>query len=115
MYASKTAGKNIFRQTIKRKDKVDNIYCFIYRYRDKGTFKTGDTLSINLPTQNVHISLTSRDKVKTGNEAHDAFYMETQPRKYRVWFADDAHKTPLRIDGAVGFGSTSLIMTAYEQ
>jgi len=112
---TKTAGDQVTRQTIKRNEVVDNIYCFIYRYRDKGNFAMNDELGINLPTQNVRITLTKRDKVKAGGEEYNAFFMESQPKKYRLWFADDVNKTPLRIDGAVGFGSTSMIMTGYEK
>lgn len=101
-------------QIIEKKDRVDNIYCFIYRSRAYGQFKVGESFEITLPTQDIVIKLEKMAKLKIGGEAYEAYYMKSQPSKYQVWFDSREKKIPLRINGAVGFGDTAMIMIKYE-
>jgi hypothetical protein len=92
---------------------LDNIYCFIYRYRQKGKFAIGDSLTLNLPTRQIQIHLVETATLSLNGKKHEAFFMESEPRQYRVWFGSDSKKIPLRIDGAVGFGQTSMMMVEH--
>ncbi len=109
----KTAGGRSTEQVIEREGPVDNIYAFIYRYRRDGLFRTGEALTMRLPTAEVTIRLAERRTLRLGGESIEAFYLESRPRKYRLWFADSTDKIPLRIDGAVGVGRTAMVMTGY--
>jgi hypothetical protein len=92
---------------------LDNIYCFIYRYRQKGNFEMGDSLTLNLPTRQIRIRLVDTVNLSVSGKKQEAFFMESEPRQYRVWFGNDPQKIPLRIDGAVGFGQTSMVMVEH--
>jgi hypothetical protein len=111
----KTSGEENSKQVIDRKEKVDNIYCFIYRYRISGEFNIGDAFSIRLPTKDVAIELVKKTTLKTAGKNYDAYYMQSDPSTYRVWFDVSKEKVPLRINGAVGFGDTAMTMVAYKE
>ena len=111
----KTMRNNrIEEQAIQKDRPIENLYGFIYRYRTEGEFTIGDALQMNLPTANVKLKLLKKDKVKVENKEQEAFYMESDSKKYKVWFDGTDKKVPLKIDGAVGFGSTSMIMRDYQ-
>ena len=109
----KTAGGKNEEQVIKKKEPMENLYGFIYRYRKEGSFKLGDSLQMNLPTADVKLKLVKMEKVKAEDKDQEAFYMESNPKKYKVWFDTTDRKVPLRIDGAIGFGSTAMILKEY--
>lgn len=112
---TKNHGRKTTEQVIKKSGMIDNIYCFIYRYRKDGKFDPGDSLVIHLPTTDVTIDLVKLTKLKTANEIFDAYFMETVPPKYKVWFGTGEEKIPLRINGSVGISAASLTMRSYEE
>ncbi len=111
----KSVGAKTIEQVIEKSGDIDNIYCFIYRYRRDGHFRTGDTMEIPLPTKDITIRLLKKNRIAAARKVYNAFFMQSNPRKYRVWFEDNDGKTPLRIDGATGFGNTAMIMRKYER
>lgn len=111
---TKTEGKRTTEQTIDKEGMVDNIYSFIYRYRTMGNFKIGDTLDIFLPTKDIKIKLEKMMYIKVANQVFDSFYMRSQPAHYQVWFDSGEKKLPLRINGAMGLGAMSMVMTGYQ-
>jgi len=52
--------------------------------------------------------------IKGGGKKYNAYFLESDSKKYRMWFDFSSAKIPLRIDGAVGFGNTKMIMNKYE-
>lgn len=109
----KTARGKTTEQVIKRSVPLDNIYCFIFRYRIMGKFTAGENLLIHLPTQDVQFQAQNPRRLQVGGKEVDAYYMQSESAQYRVWFDTGAHKIPLRIDGAVGFGKTAMILRSY--
>ncbi|MDO8580146.1 MAG: DUF3108 domain-containing protein [Candidatus Omnitrophota bacterium] len=122
-YDTKTGRLQIVKQAegkttkhvIEGKESLDNLYGFIYRYRFQGRFKPGETLVMRLPTQNVSLKVVGDKPLDVGGKIVDCLYMESDPPKYRVWFDKEDKKVPLRIDGAVGFGKTAMIMREYKK
>lgn len=112
---TKTEGGRTSEQLIEKKGEVDNIYCFIYRYRKNGDFKIGDSFFMKLPTTDVKIKLEKETKLKTAGQTFDTFYMESDPAKYRVWFDAGEKKIPLRINGSVGINAATLTMAEYKE
>lgn len=106
----KVSGGKTTEQVIKKKGDLDNIYSFIYRYRRDGKFRIGDTLTMNLPTKDVEIGMLKKSKLKAAGKKFDAFFMQSNPKKYKVWFDSSDQRIPLRIDGSIGFGNTSMVM-----
>ncbi len=101
-------------QTINSAGWPDNIYAFIYRYRCQGTFQIGDTLAIHLPNKDINIRLVKQNSVDAAGKGYDAFYMESDPADYKIWFDTSAKKIPLRISGAIKMANTVMVMTKYE-
>ncbi len=109
-----TDGK-INEQTIEKKGTLDNIYSFIYRYRTQGQFRIGDALSLHLPTKEVTLKLQKMTKINAAGGQFDAYYMMSDPAQYEVWFDNSDQKIPLKINGAVGFGDTAMVMASYKK
>lgn len=100
-------------RVIKSLEPLDNIYCFIYRYRHLGDFSIGDAMTLNLPTQTVKLNLVDQRVFKINKEERQSFYMQSDPKEFRLWFDAGQVRIPLRIDGALGFGKTALVLRAY--
>jgi len=111
---TKHAGGKVSTQVIEKKGPIDNIYGFIYRYRQDGKFQIGEELSLNLPTKDVTVKLIKRKKMRVAGEVRNTYYMEDDSRDFRVWFDDGPEKIPVRIDGAMGLTKASLILREYE-
>lgn len=109
----KTAKGKTTEQVIKRSVPLDNIYCFIFRYRAKGKFAPGETFQIHLPTKDVQFQAQEPRGLQVGEKEIAAHYLQSDPAQYRVWFDPGARKVPLRIDGAIGFGKTAMILRKY--
>lgn len=109
----KTAKGKTTEQVINRSVPLDNIYCFIFRYRAAGKFTVGETLQIHLPTKDVQFQVQKSRRLQLEDKEVDAYYLQSDPAQYRVWFDTGAHKVPLRIDGAVGVGNATMILRSY--
>ena len=110
----KTAKGKQSEQIIENGERFGNIYGFIYRYRQRGQFKEGEEFFLHLPTRDVSFKLFEKSKFTAAGREFDAYYMNSMPKKYKVWFDSSKKKIPLMIDGAVGFGRTSMIMKDYD-
>jgi len=112
---TKTVGDKSTQQVLKKTGAIDNIYGFIWRYRQSGSFKIDDVLEISLPTTDLRIKLVKRIHLKYQGKQVDTFFMQSRPAKYKIWFDTASHKRPLRISGAVGMANTVMEMTSYEE
>lgn len=101
-------------QIIEKEGRFDNIYGFIYRYRKHGQFKDGKELDLHLPTRDVTFKLVGKGKFTAAGREFDAYLMSSESKKYKVWFDSSKKKIPLMINGAVGFGHTSMVMNNYD-
>jgi hypothetical protein len=112
---TKVAGGNTTEETLDKKPQVDNIYGAIYRYRQSGSFKIGDKMELHLPTKDVTLKLLKMDKVTAGGRKYDAYYMQSVPNAYNIWFDTSPKHIPLRITGTAGFGNTNMMITDYKE
>ena len=110
----KTSGAKRQEQTIDKAGLIDNIYAFIYRFRASGVFELNKEFAINLPTKDIKIVISKKDKMKVAGKSYDVFFMSSKPSKYKIWFDASSDKLPLKISGAVGIANTSMVMTSYE-
>jgi len=108
------SGKPVDEMVFHKDRPVDNLYCFLFRYRRSGVFKAGEEFLMNLPTQDVRFKIDGKTAAGFYPEADEAWFMESEPSKYRVWFGTGPDKIPLRIDGAVGLAKTAMILTDYK-
>ena len=111
----KTAKTVTVDQVIKKVPPIENIYGFIYRYRQNGDFKDQEeSFNLHLPTKDITIKNFGKKKLRMDKNEEDTFYMQSDPRQYSIWFASGKNKIPLRIDGAVGLNQTSMILNEYK-
>jgi len=112
---TKLAGGITTTDTISKKGPIDNIYCFIYRYRNSGTFKVGDSFLIHLPTKDIEMKSVKVMPLKVGGRTFEAFFLQSDPAKYKVWLDTSLKKIPLRINDAMGLSDTAMTMTQYKE
>jgi len=98
---------------ITKKAKIDNLYCFIYRYRLSGSFQLGSSLRLNLPTKDVSVKIVKKVNLDAAGRSFETFFFETTPAQYRLWFDTGKQKMLLRVDKPAMVGGTSMIMTDY--
>lgn len=100
-------------QTIKKTGPIDNIYCFLYRFRQETAIDQKGSFEMKLPTRDVAIEFVKQDELKAGGKTYQTLYLQSVPKEYKLWFDSGAKKVPLRIDGAMGIASTSLVIQEY--
>ena len=106
----KVSGGKTQERTIAKSEPIDNIYCFIYRYRITGNLEEGESWVMHLPTRNVKINLIKKTQLKVAKKTYDSYFMQSQAKDYQIWFDTNPAKTPLRIDGALGMNNASLVI-----
>lgn len=111
----KTAKGKTTEQVIEDGKQFDNIYGFIYRYRRFGQFKEGEEFHLHLPTRDVQLKLVERKTIEVADQIFDAYYVNSTPKKYKVWFDSSQKRIPLKIDGSLGFGHTSMVMREHRR
>ncbi len=97
-------------QILKREPPVDNIYSFLYRFRLGKAEKQGGSFILNLPTKTVKIKEAGETEISVMGEKKTALYFESDPKQYKLWFDQSPQRLPLRIDGATGLISASLVL-----
>lgn len=105
----KKAGGKTTQEVIENGGRFDNIYGYIYRQRLLGRFSPNDTYDLHLPTRDVRLKLKETGKIEVNDKRYIAFYIASEPKKYRVWFDNSPLKIPLKIDGAIGWGKMSMV------
>jgi len=111
---TKTARGQTTTTEIKKEGALDNIYGFLYRFRNGNEPALKDSVRLHLPTADVFLKVSKKTKIRAAHRLFEAFYMQSHSKEYRLWFGLDKNRTPIRIDGAIGLGSASLIMTKYQ-
>ncbi len=106
----KMAKGQTIEQAIARPHALDNLYCFIFRYRRTGKFEAGERIMIHLPTRDVQLELGDVQILRLGGRKIPTYFMRSDPPQYRVWFAADNRRMPVRIDGAVGVTKAAMII-----
>ncbi len=101
-------------EVFEKKGPMDNIYGFIYRYRQQGKFTIGEKSQIHLPNKDVTIKLVKKEPLKIGERTFDTYFMESDPGQFKIWYDTGANKLPVRIEGAIGFGKTSMVFREYK-
>lgn len=94
---------------------IDNLYCFIYRYRLRGDFTFGTSLKMNLPTKDVSIRIVKKMPISAARKVYDTFFFETVPAQFRIWFDAEGTHVPVRIENPALIGGTIMVMSGYSQ
>ncbi|MEW5894803.1 MAG: hypothetical protein AB1650_03430 [Candidatus Omnitrophota bacterium] len=108
-------GKVVDEMIFERQYPIDNLYCFLYRYRLNGVFEKGHGLTMFLPTKTVVFKIENKTEIHAAGKKREAWFMKSEPNEYRVWFGTDSDNLPLRIDGAIGLAKTAMILQRIEK
>jgi len=111
---TKRAGGKTFVTEIQKEGILDNIYGFLYRFRNTEQPVLHQVMHLHLPTADVFLEILKETKIRAAGRLFDAFYLQSRSKQYRLWFGQDKHRMPIRIDGAMGLGSAVLMMTKYQ-
>lgn len=111
---TKIAGGKTTEQVIEKAGRMENIYGFLYRYRQTGNFKIGNAVKLNLPTKNLTLKIIKQYNISIARKTYSSFFMQSDPKRYNIWFDSGSQKLPLRIDGALGMGKTSMMLEKIE-
>jgi hypothetical protein len=109
----KTVKGETTEQVIKNGRRFDNIYGFIYRYRQLGQINEREEFDLHLPTRDVKFNLVKKKEFSAGGRTFEAYHLRGTPGKINVWFDGGLKKIPLKIDGALGFGNASMVFREY--
>jgi hypothetical protein len=110
---TKTVSGKTSTDIITKDGPLENIYGFIFRYRQDGREQQDQKFLIRLPTQEVTMSYSGTRSLKTDDGNVEASFLESSPRSYRIWLDPSPRQIPLRIDGAAGFGNTAMVLKEY--
>jgi hypothetical protein len=108
----KTVKGETTEEFIEKGRTLENIYGYIYRQRTQGQFSEGEEYDLSMPTRDVTIEYAKEAKLRAAGDAH---YYRSKPKKFKLFFDQSEQKIPLRIDGAMGFGSMSMLLTGIKQ
>jgi len=110
----KREGEKITQEVFKENSRVQNIIAVVYFYRQMGNLESGKSLDFNFSKVKVKMQITKIVDFLSGDKIHQAYLLESIPRKYRVWLDTGEKRIPLRIDGSLlGFGNMAMIMREF--
>ncbi len=101
-------------QVLRSEEELGNVLLLIYRLRNDGSMKEGKVYKITLPTQKFELIVRDKRKVRVPLGTFEAFYLESEPAKYKIWLSNDSNKTPVRIQGLLPMGMIYLAATSVE-
>jgi hypothetical protein len=104
-------GKEVPDQVIESDEGLGNVLLLLYNLRNDKELKIGQVYKIVLPTQKFDLRVKDRRRLKTPLGVFDAFYLESQPAKYRIWMSSREDRLPLRIQGLIAGGMMYLLAT----
>lgn len=100
---------------IKSNEKINNIILLLYQFRYKKDYRIGDKLQFNLPTKELVILIDRETKIKVPEGRYLSIFVQSIPKRFKVWFRKNGDRIPLRIQGAIGFGNTYLALLKVDQ
>ncbi|MBU2541333.1 MAG: DUF3108 domain-containing protein [Candidatus Omnitrophica bacterium] len=87
----------------------------IYYYRQFKNIKIGRKFYLNLPLDKLELEVKRIEEISVPAGKFQAFYIESVPKKFRLWLSVDEKRIPLKIVGAVSLAPAELVMTNYQE
>lgn len=97
-------------QLIEKNAPVDNLFGFIYRFRQAKALAKGDEFQMNLPTKDVRMKIVGQNRLSGAGKIFDVWVMQSKPSQFKVWMGMDEHHYPVKIYGAIGVGGGALVL-----
>ena len=99
---------------LEKEGPIENIFGFIYRYRDQGGPNREEPFQVRLPTLDVSIASVKEMEFKAAGKRYRAILLRSVPAQYSIWMDQGPGHLPLRIAGAVGLAKTVMTMIEYQ-
>jgi len=110
----KVEGRQAVETIIESERPLDNVLLLIYRLRRDPALSVGREFTIHLPTTVFKLVVKEKKPIRVPLGRFDAFYIESIPKKYRIWLSADSRRLPLRIQGLVAGGMAYLAAVSVE-
>jgi hypothetical protein len=104
LISKRVNNSSFLTQRIQSQEKLSNVLLSIYKLRNDPDLKVGNSYRIVLPTQVFDFIVRDQRNLHVPLGSFKAFYIESNPPKYKIWLNNDKEKTPLRLQGFVGAG-----------
>lgn len=115
VHVRKNAGGKLNAWTLPRQGAIDNIYGFIYRYRQQASGFRGEKFNLSLPTLDVVMQPANEMNFRVGRDIYRAVLIKSVPSRYSIWMDTSPRRFPLRIAGAIGLANTVMTMVNHEE
>ena len=88
-----------------------HVISSLYYFRTLKGLWLGREFVLNLPLAKVKLIVKRIEEITVPAGKFRAIYIESIPKKYKIWLSADEKKLPLRVEGVVAFASAALVMT----
>ena len=98
-------------KVIEKKSPIHNALLLIYYCRSLLTseLKVGYEFDIVLPIDEFKVTLSSIEKIKTPTGEQEVYLFESNPKKIKLWIANDERHTPLKMENLTAIGPSSIV------
>lgn len=85
---------------------IYNAILLPYQIRRVEDLALGWSMKVVLPTQEFKITLKSKKEVTVPAGTFQAFYFESEPKRFEIWISADERRIPIKIKGSSGLNYT---------
>jgi hypothetical protein len=110
----KIAGGKQETLRIVKQGPIHNAILLPYQVRRIPELAPGWSMKVTLPTQEFEITLKSIEEIKVPAGAFQAFYFESDPKRFEIWISADDRRIPVKIRGSSGLNYT-MLMRSYSK
>jgi hypothetical protein len=111
---TKTAGGKESKVSIAKKGPIQNAILLPYQVRRIEKLAPGWSMAVTLPTQEFRITLKSVEKIHVPAGDFEAFYFESDPKRFEIWISSDDRRIPVKIKGSSGL-NYMMLMRSYSK
>lgn len=113
LMVSKTEGGKTTKKIFQSFKPMQNIISLIFMLRKSKSLEIGQKISVVTPLLNFDMKVAKLVNFSTANDKFKAYFLESSPKRYRIWIDQGARRIPLRVDGAIAFGNAAMVMTKF--
>lgn len=94
---------------IEKSSPIHNAILLPYQVRGVAGLGPGWSMDVVLPTREFKITLLRTEKVSVPAGIFEAFYFESEPKRFAIWISADDRRIPVKIRGSSGVNYTMLM------
>jgi hypothetical protein len=113
VYIAKLRGRKSTTRTIDSDYLFQHVITSLYQFRTLKGFSIGSEFVLNLPLTKIKLVVKKIEEIRVPAGKFQAVYIESIPKKYKIWLSADANRIPLRVEGIISFAPAAMTMTGY--